>query len=131
MRLRGSEVAGSAAWDEATGLLVLMLAPLAPHLAEELHARRLAAAGAAWRSVHAERWPVADPALLVADTVDLPIQVNGKLRDLVAVRPGLSTDELERIALAQPKIQANLAGMTVVKVIHVGGKLVNIVARPG
>ncbi|MFO1541044.1 MAG: leucine--tRNA ligase [Chloroflexota bacterium] len=131
MRLRGSEVAGTAAWSEATGLLVLMLAPLAPHIAEELHARRLAAAGETWRSVHAERWPVPDAALLVADTVDLPIQVNGKLRDLVAVRPGLPADELERIALAQPKIQANLTGMTVVKVIHVGGKLVNIVARPG
>ena len=130
MRHRGTPVAGTPAWDEATGLLLVMLAPLAPHIAEELWSRRLAEAGTPWRSIHTEPWPAADPALLVADEIDLPVQVNGKLRDVVRIAPGTPEAEVEAAALASAKIRANLEGMTVVKVIHVGGRLVNIVARP-
>ncbi len=61
--------------------------------------------------------------------IELPVQINGKLRDKVQVAPGLPQDELEEIVMAQPKVQANLEGKTVVKVIHVGGRLVNIVVR--
>ena len=61
--------------------------------------------------------------------VELPVQVNGKLRDKVSVAPGLPQDEIEAIVMAQPKVQANLDGKQVVKVIHVGGRLVNIVVR--
>jgi leucyl-tRNA synthetase len=129
MRYRGTEAATTAGWDEASRLLLLMLAPVAPHISEELWSRRLAAAGEAWRSIHQERWPVADPALLVSDEIELPVQVNGKLRDLVKMAPGLPQAEIEAIVLAQPKVQANLEGKQVVKVIHVGGKLVNIVVR--
>jgi leucyl-tRNA synthetase len=129
MRYRGTPAAGTAGWDEASRLLMLMLAPVAPHISEELWSRRLAAAGEAWRSIHQERWPVADPALLVSDEIELPVQVNGKLRDLVRMAPGLPQAEIEAIVLAQPKVRANLEGKQVVKVIHVGGKLVNIVVR--
>jgi leucyl-tRNA synthetase len=129
MRYRGTPAAGTAGWEEASRLLLLMLAPVAPHISEELWSRRLAAAGEAWRSIHQERWPVADPALLVSDEIELPVQVNGKLRDLVRMAPGLPQAEIEAIVLAQPKVQANLEGKQVVKVIHVGGKLVNIVVR--
>ena len=101
----------------------------APHIAEELWSRRLAAAGAEWSSIHTESWPAFDPALIVADTIELPVQVNGKVRDKVAVAVGLPEAELETIVMSQPKIVANLEGKEVVKVIHVGGRLVNIVAR--
>ena len=57
------------------------------------------------------------------------MQVNGKLRDLVPMAPGLSQDEIERLVMARPKVQANLEGVTVVKIVHVGGRLVNIVVR--
>ena len=129
MRYRGTDAAASPAWDEATRLLLLMLAPVAPHIAEELWSRRLAAAGADWTSIHTEAWPTFDPDLVVAETVELPVQVNGKLRDRIQVEPGLPEDELEALVMAQPKIIANLEGKQVVKVIHVSGRLVNIVAR--
>jgi leucyl-tRNA synthetase len=129
MRYRGTPVAGSTGWDEATRLLLLMVAPLAPHISEELWSRRLAASGVTWRSIHTERWPAFDPALVVAETIDLPVQVNGKLRDLVPLAPGLPPEEIDAIVMARPKVQANLAGLQVVKVVHVPGRLVNIVAR--
>jgi leucyl-tRNA synthetase len=129
MRYRGTPAAGTAAWDEATELLLLMLAPIAPHIAEELWSRRLAAAGVMWRSIHAEMWPAFDPTLVVADTIELPVQVNGKLRDLVPMSPGLDQATIEALVLARPKVQANLEGHTVVKIVHVGGRLVNIVIR--
>jgi leucyl-tRNA synthetase len=129
MRYRGSEVAGSAGWDEAVRLLLVMLAPIAPHIAEELWARRLAAVSEPWTSVHAQPWPAHDPALVAAERIELPVQVNGKLRDKVLVPAGLPEDEIEAIVMAQPKVIANLEGHQVVKVIHVGGRLVNIVVR--
>ena len=106
-----------------------MLAPLAPHIAEELWSRRLAAAGEAWSSIHVQAWPAFDPALVAADHVEMPVQVNGKLRDMVLVAAGLSEAEVEAVVLAQPRVIANLDGRQVVKVIHVGGRLVNIVVR--
>jgi leucyl-tRNA synthetase len=129
MRYRGTDAAGTGGWDEAVRLLLLMLAPVAPHIAEELWSRRLEAAGEPWRSIHAAPWPVADPALVAADEIELPVQVNGKLRDLVRMAPGLPRDEVERLVLAQPKVRANLDGKEVIKVIHVDGRLVNIVVR--
>ncbi len=129
MRYRGTPVAGSDGWDEAVRLLLLMLAPVAPHIAEELWSRRLAAAGETWRSIHSEAWPVFDESLVAAEMVELPVQVNGKLRDRVSVAPDLPQAEIEAIVMAQPKIIANLEGKQVVKVIHVGGRLVNIVVR--
>ena len=129
MKNRGTPVAATPAYDEAVSLLLLMLAPEAPHIAEELWSRRLEARGEGWRSIHTESWPAFDEALVAAEMVELPVQVNGKLRDKVLVAPGLGQDELEAIVMAQPKVQANLEGKQIVKVIHVGGRLVNIVVR--
>jgi leucyl-tRNA synthetase len=129
MRYRGTEIAAGPAWDEAARLLLLMLAPIAPHISEELWSRRLSAGGKEWRSIHAETWPAFDTELVRVDHVELPVQVNGKLRDLVTVRPGLTQDEIEGIVMARPKVQANLEGRQVVRVIHVPGRLVNIVVR--
>ena len=130
MRYRGTTVAGSAEWDEAVRLLLLMLAPAAPHITEELWSRRLAASGAEWSSIHAERWPEIDTSVLAEATREVPIQVNGKLRDRLVVPTDTAPAELERLALASPKIAGILAGRAPDKVIAAGGgKLINIVIR--
>jgi leucyl-tRNA synthetase len=129
MRYRGTEVAGTPAWDEAVELLLLMLAPAAPHVAEELWSRRLEVAGEAWRSIHAEPWPAWDEALTADELMELPVQVNGKLRDRVQVARDLSEADIERIVLDREKIRAALGGKEPSRVIHVAGRLVNIVAR--
>jgi leucyl-tRNA synthetase len=129
-RYRGTEVAGGTAWQEAIALLELMLAPAAPHVTEELWARHLAARGDAWHSIHAERWPAVDTAAAAVETHELPVQVNGKLRDRVEVAVGLPEAEVEALVLARPKVVAALGGKTPVRVIHAGGgRLVNIVVR--
>jgi leucyl-tRNA synthetase len=129
-RYRGTEVAGGTAWDEAIALLLLMLAPAAPHVTEELWSQRLAARGEVWRSIHAERWPEVDAAAAAVDTRELPVQVNGKVRDRVEIAVGLSEAAVEALIMARPKVVAALAGKTPDRVIHAGGgRLVNIVVR--
>jgi leucyl-tRNA synthetase len=130
MRYRGTSVAGLDEWDEAVRLLLLMLAPSAPHIAEELWSRRLAASGAPWSSIHTETWPEPDATLASDETREVPIQVNGKVRDRVVVPAGISEIELEQIVLARDKVRAALAGKAPDRVIHAGGgRLVNIVVR--
>jgi leucyl-tRNA synthetase len=113
----------SASRDEAVKTLVLLASPMAPHLAEE-----------AWQALGAEDmiadagWPAHDPALLIDQTVTLAIQVNGKLRDTIAAARGLPKEEAEALALALPKVQAQLGGNPPRKVIVVPDRLVNIVA---
>ena len=127
-RYRGTEVAGGAGWDEATRLLFLMLAPAAPHIAEELWSRRLAARGEAWSTIHSEAWPEVDAAAVAEATREVPVQVNGRLRDLVVVPSGTSDAELERLVMAARKVQAALAGRTPNRVVIAGGgRLVNLV----
>jgi leucyl-tRNA synthetase len=130
MRYRGSSVAGSPEWDEAVRMALLMLAPAAPHIAEELWSRRLAAAGAAWSSIHTERWPEVDPSAIVEATREVPVQVNGKLRDKVVVPADASQADVEAAVLASERIRSVLAGREPLKVIHAGGgRLVNLVVR--
>ncbi|MEO5941316.1 MAG: class I tRNA ligase family protein, partial [Candidatus Limnocylindrales bacterium] len=130
MRFRGTVVAGSAEWDEAVRLSLLMLAPAAPHVTEELWSRRLVARGAAWSSIHTETWPEVDEAAVVEATREVPIQVNGKLRDKVVVSSDIDAAGLEAAALASERIQAVLAGREPLKIIQAGGgRLVNIVVR--
>jgi leucyl-tRNA synthetase len=126
-RYRGTAVAGESAWDEAIRLLLLMLAPAAPHISEELWSRRLAAAGPAWSSIHQERWPEVDERAAAVSVREVPVQVNGKLRDKVIVAADADQATIEREVLASPKIAALLDGRTPDRVIHAGGKLVNIV----
>ncbi len=101
---------------------VLLLAPFAPHIAEEL-----------WRALgHPdtlayEPWPEYDPAQTKADTIEVPVQINGKVRERLQVPAGIDKTELERLALADDKVQALIAGKQIRKVIVVPGRLVNIV----
>jgi len=109
--------------DEAIRTLVLLTAPMAPHLAEDAWA----ALGQGEMIADAE-WPKHDPRLLVDETVTLAVQVNGKLRDTISAARGLSKEEAEALALASPKVQAQLGGHAPRKVIVVPDRLVNIVA---
>ena len=106
---------------EAAESLVLMVAPLAPHIAEELWARL----GHEESLVHAA-FPVADPALLVDDTVTCVVQVRGKVKDRLEVPSDITEDALRELALASPKVQASLAD-GVRTVIVRAPKLVNVV----
>jgi leucyl-tRNA synthetase len=102
--------------------MVLLLAPLAPHVAEELWSRLGHAQSLAW-----EQFPVADPALLVEDTVQIAVQINGKVRATLDVPTAASREDLEAAARAEAKIAPQLAGKTERKVIVVPGRLVNFV----
>jgi len=129
---RGSPAAGGAAWNEAIHYLLAGLAPMAPHLADEMHSRVQAVAGIGtsdprWRSIHAVPWPEVDPTALVESSRELPIQVNGKLRDKLTVSASATESEIEALALASPKVRTALEGRAPKKVIHAGGRLVNIV----
>jgi leucyl-tRNA synthetase len=129
-RYRGTSVAGLPEWDEAVKLLLLMLAPAAPHISEELWSRRLEARGEAWSSIHREAWPAVDERAVTEQTREVPIQVNGKLRDRVTVDAGISEIELEQVVLARDKVVAAIGGRPVARIIHAGGgRLVNIVLR--
>jgi leucyl-tRNA synthetase len=128
-RVRGTDVAGGAAWNETIRLLLLMLAPIAPHISEELWSRRLAAAGEPWSSIHTQEWPEYSPELVAEEEIELPIQVNGRLRDVLTVPADLPQADLEERAMASDKVRAQIAGQEIVRIIHVPGRLVNIVTR--
>ena len=109
-----------------------LLAPFAPHLAEELW-QKMSMVGTAGVSTTSDSlsyspWPKFDPALLVEDTLEIPVQVNGKLRDVIRVPAGATHDELEAAARAAEKAQPFLAGKTIKKVIVVPKKMVNLIA---
>jgi leucyl-tRNA synthetase len=103
--------------------LVQMLSPLCPHLASELWQRL----GRSDEITYAP-FPIADPNLLVSDTVEIPVQVNGKVRSRLTAPTGSSDDQLTALALSDEKVRIALAGAEPRKVIVVSGRLVNIVA---
>ncbi len=108
---------------------VVLLQPFAPHLAEELWSKLGVVGNLVSMPMAYAPWPTYDPALLVEDTIQVPVQVNGKLRDVITVPAGASKEDLEAGALKAEKALPFLAGKTVRKVIVVPGKLVNIVAN--
>ena len=107
--------------EEAVDTLLLLLAPMTPHLAAEAWERRHG------DHIHLRTWPVADPDLLVEDTVTLVVQVNGKVRDRIEVTPDVTEAEAERLALAAPAVVEALAGAAPKRVIVRPPKLVNVV----
>ena len=109
---------------ELSFTLVKMLAPFAPHITEELWSC-MEGKG----SVHDARWPKFDRAAIVEDEVEIVLQINGKVRDKLTVPADIELQEMEKLALAQPKVVELTAGKTVVKVICVPKKLVNIVVK--
>jgi leucyl-tRNA synthetase len=102
--------------------LVLLVAPFAPHIAEELW-EKLGGKG----SVHHQKWPSFDPAILVEDEITLVVQVNGKVRDKITASAQASEDKLKQLALNSEKVKAFITGKNIQKVIVIPKKLVSIV----
>jgi leucyl-tRNA synthetase len=102
--------------------LLLVLNPFAPHLTEELW-ERLGGKGL----LATQPWPTYDPALLIEDEIEYPVQVNGKVRDKIVMKKDAPTAEIEAAALATAKVLEHTAGKTVKKIVVVPGRLVNIV----
>jgi leucyl-tRNA synthetase len=118
---------GRGAWDEAIERLLLLSAPVFPHLSEELWTE---VRGLPY-SIHQQSWPTYDEALLAEATVTIVVQINGKVRDNLQVESDVARDRtrLETLARELPRVQQLTAGLTIRKVIVVPGRLVNIVAN--
>ena len=114
--------AGGAAKREAMRTLAQLMAPMTPHLSEEIWTMM----GGAGLVINAP-WPVADPKMLVQDTVTMPIQINGKRRSEIAVAADMPKDEIEELALGLDVVVAALDGAAPKKLIVVPGRIVNIV----
>jgi len=118
------EIAGTKLMAEVQRTLALMLAPLAPYLAHEL-----------WEMIGEksnllrEAWPKYDPSLAKEEEIEIPVQINGKLRSRILVPAGTADEAVRALALADEKVRASLDGKQVVKAIVVPGKLVNLVVR--
>jgi leucyl-tRNA synthetase len=112
------------AHHEIARTYVLLLAPFAPLLAEELWERL----GGPF-SVHQQPWPPFDPALVAEATIVIPVQVNGKLRDRIEVAVNASQEEITRRALAAPGVKRHIEGKQVVRTVYAVGKLLSIVTR--
>ncbi len=111
---------------EALEFLILMLAPMAPHITEELW-HRLGHEG----SVHEASWPAFDPELAREEEVTLVVQVDGKVRERIRVAPTITAEEAERLALASPRVAQRLQGVRIVRVVCRPPGLVNIVTEGG
>jgi leucyl-tRNA synthetase len=105
---------------------LILLQPFAPHLAEELWSKVHSALRTPHPALSYAPWPKFDPALLVEDTLEIPVQVNSKLRDVIKVPADASPADLETVAKASEKVKPFIAGKTIKKVIVVPKKLVNI-----
>jgi leucyl-tRNA synthetase len=112
------------AWKDAVKTLILLLAPTAPHMAEELWQR----AGGKY-SVHNQAWPEWEESLVTSDEFTMVVQVNGKVRDRLTAPVTVSEEDAKKMAMALEKVKPFVEGKQVVKVIYVAGKLVNIVVK--
>jgi leucyl-tRNA synthetase len=112
----------SPAFRQSIGLLIRLIAPFAPHIAEELWARQ----GGAF-SVHQQSWPVYDPGLTVDEMITLIVQVNGKVRDRITVPADISDEEAQAQSLESERVRSFLDGKVPQKVIVIPGRLINLV----
>jgi len=123
-KAREGGVVGTPAWEEAIHIYLRMMAPVTPHIAEELWTRL----GEPY-SVHNQTWPVVDEEAAAEEMVTLVVQVNGKLRDRIIVPVNINQADAQAAALSSEAVQRLLAGKLPRKVIVVPGKLVNIVVN--
>jgi leucyl-tRNA synthetase len=111
-------------WAEAVKNLLLLLAPSAPHMTEEL-----------WQqlgytySIHNQSWPAWDRELAADEEITLVIQVNGKLRDKLSVPVDITEETARQLAFAQERIKSHIEGKIIAKIIYVPGRLLNIVLK--
>ena len=112
-------------WREAIGYLLLLLAPTAPHLTEELWART----GRPY-SIHSRSWPKFIEDLVKEEEITLVIQINGKVRDKLVVPATINEDEAKELALGRGRVKAYINGRELAKIIYVPNRVVNIVVAP-
>jgi len=116
--------ADKAVLSYAAVTLIKILAPIVPHMAEDLYANL-----GADESIHTQSWPDFDEKLAVSQSVTVVVQINGKVREKIEVSPEISKDELEKLALNNEKVKAWTVGSQIIKVVVVPGRLVNIVIK--
>jgi leucyl-tRNA synthetase len=122
-KAREAGAVGSEEWNEAQDMYLKMLAPVAPHIAEELWTNHLDKP----YSIHQQMWPKVDEAAAREDMIEIPVQVNGKVRDRVVVPVEASEDEIKSAALASAQVQKYLEGKQPRKIIVANKRLVNVV----
>ncbi|MBL8102530.1 MAG: class I tRNA ligase family protein, partial [Anaerolineales bacterium] len=122
-KAREAGAAGSDEWKEAQEIYLKMMAPVTPHIAEELWTNHL---GKPY-SIHQQAWPVVDEAATREDSIEIPVQINGKVRDKVIVPAEATEDEIKSAALASETVRKYLEGKEPRKVIVAKGRLVSIV----
>jgi leucyl-tRNA synthetase len=114
----------AALWRQALETFTNLLSPIAPFIAEEIWQEALGHPG---RSIHEESWPTYDPIMIVADTVTIMVQVDGRLRDRVEAPADISDGQLAQMVLSRDKVRRHLNGKTVRQTIVVPGRLINVV----
>jgi leucyl-tRNA synthetase len=122
-KAREAGAVGTPAWDEAINIYLKMLAPVCPHIAEELWTNQL---GKPY-SIHQQAWPKVDEAATREDVIEIPVQVNGKVRARITVPAEASEAEIKSAALASEAVQKYLEGKEPKKVIVAQGRLVSVV----
>ncbi len=123
-KAKSPEMVGTSVWREGVQKLLLLLAPIAPHIADELWERR-----GFTDSVHQQPWPEYDPAALEQDTITVAVQVSGKRRGEVTVPKDADKDTVLAAAKAEPNVARHVEGKEIVREIVVPGRLVNIVVK--
>ncbi|MBI3361841.1 MAG: class I tRNA ligase family protein, partial [Chloroflexi bacterium] len=121
-KMKETSVVNTPAWDEAVDAYVRMMAPITPHVAEELWAKM----GKPY-SIHQQPWPKHDEAAAAEDMITLVLQVNGKVRDRLQVPADIAEAEAKDKALASETVRRYLSGKTPKQVVYVAGRLVNVV----
>ena len=124
IKAKETDVYATDAWDEAIRNLVLMIAPLMPHVSEELWER----IGGEY-SVHTQTWPQFSEELAADEVITLVVQINGRVRARLEVAVDITEDAAKEAALAHENVQRHLEGKGVKKIVYVPGRLVSIVAR--
>jgi leucyl-tRNA synthetase len=122
-KAREAGAVGTSQWEEATEIYLKMLAPVAPHIAEEVWTTQL---GKPY-SIHQQPWPKVDEAAAKEDTIELPVQINGKVRDRITVAADASEEEIKSTALASESVKKYLQGKEPKKVIVANKRLVSLV----
>jgi leucyl-tRNA synthetase len=122
-KAREAGAAGTPEWNEAVEIYLKMLAPVAPHMAEELWTEQL---GKPY-SIHRQHWPAADAAAAREDVIEIPVQVNGKVRDRITVSADATEEQIRAAALASEGVKRHLDGKEPKKVIVAQKKLVSVV----
>jgi len=124
IKVKETGAVADSAWRGSVDTLILLLAPTAPHLAEELWQRREHE-----YSIHNQSWPQWDEALTKDEEVTLVVQVNGKLRARITVSASIAEAEARQLALESSKVKAYLEGKEIIKVIYVPQRLINLVVK--